>query len=78
MNETTPEQFKKLATAGDKSHSLMKTVTYFLNWSAINMNSIDVEECTSIFEDFVKSNQHIIQKINKVMYSSSSTNNNNN
>jgi len=40
----------------------MKKISYFLNWYATNMDSIDVKECTSIFEDFVKSNQHIIKK----------------
>jgi hypothetical protein len=29
------------------------------------MYSIDVKEYTSILEDFVKSNEHIIQRINK-------------
>ena len=28
------------------------------------MSSIDVKECTSILQDFVKSNEHIIQRIN--------------
>jgi len=29
--------------------------------------SIDVEECINILEDYIKSNEHIIQRINKVM-----------
>ena len=67
--EATPEQYDKLAIAGNTAASLMKTVTYFLNWCAINMDSIDVKECTSILEDFVKSNQRIIQKIDKILTS---------
>ena len=61
-NKATPEQYDKLAISGNTTASLMKKVTYFLNWCATNMDSIDVKECTSIFEDFVKSNQHIIKK----------------
>jgi hypothetical protein len=67
--EAIPEQYDKLAIAGNKAASLMNTVTYFLNWCATHMDSIDVKECTSIFEDFVKSNQHITQKIDKIMTS---------
>ena len=72
MNEkkgaTTPNQFKKLATAGEKSAFYMRTIDDFAHWVTANMmSSIDVEECTSIFEDYIKSNEHIIQRINKVM-----------
>ena len=68
-NKATPEQYDKLAIAGNTAESLMKTVTYFLNWYATNMDNLDVKECTTIFEDFVKSNQHIIKKIDKIMSS---------
>ena len=66
-DETTPDQFEKLATAGEKSALYMRTIEDFAHWVTANMmSSIDVEECTSILEDFVKSNEHIIQRINKV------------
>ena len=45
----------------------MRTIDDFAHWVTANMMSgIDVKECTSILEDFVKSNEHIIQRINKV------------
>jgi hypothetical protein len=67
-DETTPNQFEKLATAGEKSAFYMRTIDDFAHWVTANMMSdINVEECTSIFEDYLKSNEHIIQRINKVM-----------
>jgi hypothetical protein len=66
-DETTPDQFENLATAGEKSALYMRTIEDFAHWVTDNMmSSIDVEECTSILEDFVKSNEHIIERINKV------------
>ena len=46
----------------------MRTIDDFAHWVTANMmsTSIDVKECTSILEDLVKSNEHIIQRINKV------------
>jgi hypothetical protein len=67
-DETTPNQFEKLATAGEKSAFYMRTIDDFAHWVTANMMSnINVEECTSIFEDYLKSNEHIIQRINQVM-----------
>jgi hypothetical protein len=66
--ETTPDQFEKLAIAGEKSAFYTRTIDDFAHWVTANMMSgIDVQECTSIFEDYLKSNEHIIQRINKVM-----------
>ena len=65
--ETTPDKFEKLATAGEKSALYMRTIDDFAHWVTDNMvSSIDVKECTSILEDFVKSNEHIIKRIDKV------------
>jgi hypothetical protein len=66
--ETTPDQFEKLATAGENSALYMRTIEDFAHWVTANMMSgIDVKECTIIFEDYIKSNEHIIKRINKVM-----------
>jgi len=63
----TPDQFEKLATAEEKSAFYIRTIEDFAHWVTDNMmSSIDVKECTSILEDFVKSNEHIIQRIHKV------------
>ena len=61
-------QFEKLAIAGEKSALYMRTIEDFTHWITVNMMSnLDVEECTSILQDYIKSNEHIIQRINKVM-----------
>ena len=66
--ETTPDQFEKLATAGENSALYMRTLEDFAHWVTANMMSgIDVEECTNIFDDYIKSNERIIQRINKIM-----------
>ena len=67
-DETTPDQFEKLATAGEKSALYMRTIDDFAHWVNVNMMSnLDVEECTSILQDYINSNEHIIQRINKIM-----------
>ena len=67
-DETTPSQFEKLASAGEKAAFYIRTIDDFSHWVTANMMStiIDVEECTSILEDHIKSNEHIIQRIKKV------------
>ena len=66
-DETTSNQYEKLATASENSALYMRTIEDFAHWVTANMmSSIDVKECTSILEDFVKSNEHIIQRINQV------------
>jgi hypothetical protein len=67
-DETTPGQFEKLATAGEKAAFYIRTIDDFSHWVTANImsTSIDVEECTRILEDYIKSNEHIIQRINKI------------
>jgi hypothetical protein len=70
MNENndtnSPTQFEKLATAGEKAALYMRTTEDFGHWVIDNITRVDVEECISIFQDYLKSNEHIIQRINKV------------
>jgi len=68
-DETTPGKFEKLASAGEKAAFYIRTIDDFAHWVTANMmsTSIDVEECTNILEDYIKSNESIIQRINKVM-----------
>jgi hypothetical protein len=66
-NETNSStQFEKLTAAGEKAALYMGTTEDFAHWVTDNITSIDVEECISIFEDYIKSNEHIIQRINKI------------
>jgi hypothetical protein len=44
----------------------MQTISDFFHWSAPIIDNIDVKEIDSIFEDFIKSNEHIVQRINQV------------
>jgi hypothetical protein len=62
----TLEQFEKLERDSEKATTYMQTIFDFFHWSAPNINNIDVEEIDSIFEDFIKSNEHIVQRINQV------------
>jgi hypothetical protein len=67
MNEATPEQYEKIVNIEKTATSFMNTITSFTTWCTANIDIIDVEECTSIYEDFVKSNEHLIQRIYNVM-----------
>lgn len=67
MNEnTTLEQFEKLEGNSEKAAAYMQTISDFFHWSAPNIDNIDVEEIDSIFDDFIKSNEHIVQRIKNV------------
>jgi hypothetical protein len=70
MNENNDTKsstpFEKLAAAGEKAALYMRTTEDFAHWVTDNITSVDVEECISIFEDYIKSNEHIIQRINKI------------
>jgi hypothetical protein len=70
MNENNVKEpstpFEKLASIGEKAAVYMRTTEDFAHWVTDNITSVDVEECISIFEDYIKSNEHIIQRINKV------------
>jgi hypothetical protein len=46
------------------------TIGDFATWCVDNFDSIDIEESYYIIEDFVKSNEHIVQKISKIKPSS--------
>lgn len=51
--------------------SYIGTIGDFATWCVDNFDSIDIEESYYIIEDFVKSNEHIVQKISKIKLSSS-------
>ena len=51
MNEATPEQYEKLANIEKTATSFMNTITDFATWCTANIDIIDVEEYTSIYED---------------------------
>ena len=53
-----------------KAGTYLETITNFSEWCTKNVETIDLPETYSIMKDFVKSNEHIIKKINKVKSSS--------
>lgn len=67
MNEnTTLERFEKLEIDSEKAASYMQTISDFFHWSVPNIDNINVEEIDSIYEDFIKSNEHIVERIKNV------------
>ena len=60
--ELTEEQ---LSTIGKAGH-YVTIITNFSDWCTKNVEIIDLPVIYSIMQDFVKSNEHIIEKINKV------------
>ncbi|HJT84503.1 MAG TPA: hypothetical protein VJ697_08475 [Nitrososphaeraceae archaeon] len=64
--ELTEEQVDIIGKAG----TYLETITNFSEWCTKNVETIDLPETYSIMKDFVKSNEHIIKKINKVKPSS--------
>ena len=49
-----------------KTASYLGIMGNFVDWCSKNVESIDLRESYSIMEDFVKSSEHIIQRIHKV------------
>jgi hypothetical protein len=67
MNENTIlERFEKLEIDSEKAASYMQTISDFFHWSAPNIDNINVEEIDSIYEDFIKSNEHIVERIKNI------------
>ncbi len=62
------ERIDEINATVDKTVSYLKTIAEFGNWVDANQGNLDVEEINSIYEDFVSSNEHIIAKINKILY----------
>ena len=62
----TLEQFEKLEINSEKASTYLQTISDFFHWSAPNIEKVNLEEFDSIFEDFIKSNEHIVQRIKNV------------
>ena len=63
---TTLEQFEKLERNSEKASTYLQTISDFFHWSSPNIDNINVEEIENIFDDFIKSNEHIVQKIKNI------------
>ncbi len=63
---TTIEQFDKLERHSEKAVTYLQIISDFFHWSAPNIDNINVEEIDSIFDDFIKSNERIVQRIKNI------------
>jgi hypothetical protein len=57
-----------MTTTAKRAALFINTIGEFSKWASANVQNVDLEECHSIYEDFVKSNEHIIAKINKLRF----------
>ena len=51
----------------NKATEYMNKMGDFAEWCENNFYGTNVEQCYNIFKDFVKSNEHLMPKINKLM-----------
>jgi hypothetical protein len=62
------ERIDELVATTQKAVSSVNSIYSFSKWvNNTNTKNINPEEINSIFEDFVQSNEHIIEKINKIL-----------
>ena len=67
MSENTNlESAEKIERNSEKAIAYMQTISKFFHWSVPNIEKINLEEIDSIFEDFINSNEHIVQRIKNV------------
>ena len=67
MNENTNlESAEKLERNSEKAIAYMQTISKFFHWSVPKIENMNLEEIDSIFEDFIQSNEHIVQRIKNV------------
>jgi hypothetical protein len=64
------ERIDEIVAITQNAISDLNTIYRFTQWVNANPENLDIEEVNSIYEDFVKSNEHIIEKINKLLYPS--------
>jgi len=62
----TLEQFEKLERNSEKAATYLQIISDFFHWSSPNIDNINVEEIENIFDDFIKSNEYIVQRIKNI------------
>ena len=69
------ERIDEIVDTTQKAVSSLNTIYSFSEWvNNTNIENRDLEEINSIYEDFVQSNEYIIEKINKILYPPPSSN----
>ena len=61
------ERIDEIVATTHKAVSNLETIYKFSQWVNTNIENIDSEEVNSIYEDFINSNEHLIEKINKIL-----------
>ena len=62
------ERIDELVATTQKAVSSVNTIYRFSKWiNNTNIENLDPEEINSIYEDFIQSNEHLIEKINKII-----------
>jgi hypothetical protein len=64
------ERIDEIAATAEKTISYINTIANFSIWVIANLWRLDIEEINTLYEDFLKSNEHIIEKIDKIKHSS--------
>ena len=70
--DLTDERIDEIVATADKTISYINTIADFSIWVIANIARLDIEEINSLYEDFLKSNEHIIEKIDKIRHPSAS------
>jgi hypothetical protein len=61
------KRIDELVATTQKAVSSVNTIYRFSKWiNNTNIENLDPEEINSIYEDFIQSNEHLIEKINKL------------
>ena len=60
------EQIDEMVAINKTIGIYLNTIADFINWASANVATIDIGEWYDIYQDFVQSNGHIIEKINKI------------
>ena len=68
------ERVNEITKTIDKAGSYLQTLSEFIDWANDNLANLDVEEIAEIYSDFVSNNEHVIEKINKMLQSNKSIN----
>ena len=62
------ERIDEIVDTTQKAVSSLNTIYRYSEWvnNTTNIENLDLEEINSIYEDFIQSNEHLIEKINKI------------
>ena len=63
------ERIDEIVDTTQKAVSSLNTIYRYSEWvnNTTNIENLDLEEINSIYEDFIQSNEHLIEKINKIL-----------